>query len=536
MGAYVSKPTCEAKYNITLECAWNRSENGEWVASNLIQYGEFQPDPDIAGTGNVRVFFAVTAFTLLTPYMKMTGLPSLPHFNNQTLHDVGSKLLKCDAVADMLENLILSCSDQQVFTGGAYALTLRYFKGCSVSAYHYNIVANMMMLTCATHLMSMAMVSRYWQYPFLALLRVLLVTGLVLVTGLLLSNQNAMNEPRFPTEVPPRNESVSLLVEPAACFQSENSPLDRTIGQTEAETFITSKPDNKIPGWNFFLIILIFYAAALIAEAIRFFWRRRISHPEKYANKEFHRLFCFQVPRITSRHPNACRWASRAFWVYQVAGVGIGMAAIIVSWQYISDLRGWINHSGYISALEENNPENDATSFGQLVPIFLTALTLFTFVQTINEKWIEIMDHNNKTKMQNGSPAATNGDSSQQQSDDPDKKNGLLISETSVPPTPAPTGHSSFPPPGYSGLGSNPATPPGADPITPAQSRPAQSPRPHHSPHHSTDSQHSTHSQQSTSAQAPTGQHPLQQPRPSPYQPGGATSPRGASRMVEGRF
>jgi hypothetical protein len=67
--------------------------------------------------------------------------------------------------SQILEKIILACSDQQVFTGGAYALTLRYWRGCDVSAYHYNVVSNMLLLSCATHLMSISLCSHYWKYP-----------------------------------------------------------------------------------------------------------------------------------------------------------------------------------------------------------------------------------------------------------------------------------------------------------------------------------------------------------------------------------
>jgi hypothetical protein len=60
--------------------------------------------------------------------------------------------------SDILETLVQACSDQQIFTGAAYALTLRYWRGCSISAYHYNIVANILLMTCATHLMSVTIV------------------------------------------------------------------------------------------------------------------------------------------------------------------------------------------------------------------------------------------------------------------------------------------------------------------------------------------------------------------------------------------
>src|SRR4051812_2297546 len=106
-----------------------------------------------------------------------------------------------------METLVLSCSDQQIFTGGAYALTLRYWKGCTVTAYHYDVVAQMMLLTCSTHLMSITVVQNYWRFPFLSVLRIAATICVFLVTGLILANQahsgfvdDKGNSVHFPTE------------------------------------------------------------------------------------------------------------------------------------------------------------------------------------------------------------------------------------------------------------------------------------------------------------------------------------------------
>ncbi|KAK0718044.1 hypothetical protein B0T26DRAFT_711637 [Lasiosphaeria miniovina] len=65
------------------------------------------------------------------------------------------------------------------------------WEGCQITAYHYNIIANMMLLTCATHLMAVTVVRNYWRFPWMGGIRVLIMTGVFTVTGLLLSNQNS---------------------------------------------------------------------------------------------------------------------------------------------------------------------------------------------------------------------------------------------------------------------------------------------------------------------------------------------------------
>lgn len=54
MGAYVSIAECKANYNVTLNCdnqTWNDGLHSSTRSIGGIEYGKFQPDPDIAGIG-----------------------------------------------------------------------------------------------------------------------------------------------------------------------------------------------------------------------------------------------------------------------------------------------------------------------------------------------------------------------------------------------------------------------------------------------------------------------------------------------------
>jgi hypothetical protein len=277
---------------------------------------------------------------------------------------------------DIFEAIILSCSDQQLFTSGAYALALRYAQGCKVSAYHYNIVANMMLITCATHLMSVTVVSQYWKHKLVAVFRTLLITGLYIVTGVILSNQGAGSQLPWPTS--PNNATDPLLGLPAVCYQSGNTTLGGTLGETfgnsrhfAVDVLRNSSPNNRIVGWNFFILMMLWYGLAIIAEVFRLWYHRssRIpNHPE-------------------SRRKTWGKWIARTFWFYQFAGATFSMVAIVSSFNYIQSLRNWMNNSPYLIRGDDNrNPENDPTSFGQLVPLLLILLTVFTFLQLIGGK------------------------------------------------------------------------------------------------------------------------------------------------------
>ncbi|KAK1675567.1 hypothetical protein BDP55DRAFT_664527 [Colletotrichum godetiae] len=67
--------------------------------------------------------------------------------------------------------------------------------------------------------MSVVISKDYWKRPLLAVLRVFFITAVFIMTGLLLSNQNVSKDIPFPTKVPPKNQTDSLLFLQAACFQ-----------------------------------------------------------------------------------------------------------------------------------------------------------------------------------------------------------------------------------------------------------------------------------------------------------------------------
>lgn len=284
-----------------------------------------------------------------------------------------------------METLVLACSDQQVFTGAAYAITLRYWKGCTISAYHYNIVANMMLLTCATHLMSVTIVRNYWKFPWLAALRVICVTFVFIATGLLMTNQDAVdNGYTFPTGIPPANMDDSTIFLPAACFQSDQHSAADTFREvtSSAKSFSDAlthsmSGDNKIQGWNLYIITVLFYGAATIAELIRFI-RRGKSRPgwRAHVGDKFRR-FCGLGTPLRNLVQNM-------FLIYLLAGVGISLFVAIASTIYIFELRRWVDKSQWIQLENGLNEENDSKSFGQLVPLFSSALIVFSFAQIIS--------------------------------------------------------------------------------------------------------------------------------------------------------
>ncbi|KAI0891314.1 hypothetical protein F4806DRAFT_483305 [Annulohypoxylon nitens] len=414
MGSYISTVDCQAHYNITLNCnviGRNVTIDGktsiEVPFTQIGDYskGQFPGDPDIAGIGILGVFVAVTSFAVAAGIVSLFWqFLKIYHYKNTLTDEEKAAKRPRTSFSEILETLIIACSDQQVFTGAAYALTLRYWRGCTISAYHYNIVANMMLLTCATHLVSVTVVRNYWKFPWLASLRVIAITFVFAVTGLLMTNQNANMDVPFPTSIPNANETDSDMFLAAACFQSNEHTVVDTFKQTTSsansfflDTIAESTPRNKIQGWNLYVITLLFYGAALIAEFFRFM-RRGKSRPGMRANVAKHFRKCCGLGTPLRKV------VQNIFLLYLAGGIGLSCATTIISTEYIFGLRAWVNNSGWIEIENNQNPENDAKSFGQLVPIFSSVLIVFSFAQIVSEK---VTRHNNRKHENENLPPQT---------------------------------------------------------------------------------------------------------------------------------
>ena len=301
-------------------------------------------------------------------------------------------------VSEFCEELVMSSSDTQIFTGGAYALTLRYFRGCSITSYHYDIVANLMLLTCATHLMSITIVRNYWRYPWLGILRTLICTGVFIVTGILLANQNS-DSVTFPSQVPMANETSSFILLPAACFQKGNSQLLGTLKaslspEKALDAFFNNTPGNRIPGWSNYLMILLLYLVAGFVDILRWFRRGAQSDPNGRRARILVFFHCSSAQRHSRRQQKKSdkkpffslgNLVFTLFSMYLLAGIGVSCWTVVTSATYIWNLRSWAKGSGWLEAQDGGqSAEDDATSFGQLVPIFLNLLIIFTVAQVLS--------------------------------------------------------------------------------------------------------------------------------------------------------
>jgi hypothetical protein len=226
--------------------------------------------------------------------------------------------------------------------------------------------------------MSVTIVREYWKYPFLAVLRIVVVTGAFLATGVFLSNQGASGQ-HFPTEVPPLDSTDSLIFLPAQCFEG-NASLRHLIDESFSINHPLS-PGNQIHGWDNFIAMLFWYIAAVLAEVTRFIVR---GQDRPGWRQTFGQKFARTFPYIVRNE-----WAiALAFTAYLLGGIAISSWTVGSSVIFITQMRSWAKHSGWMQLTNGKSPEDDATTFGQLVPIFLCALTVFSFCQIISGEYL----------------------------------------------------------------------------------------------------------------------------------------------------
>ncbi|KAM7214977.1 hypothetical protein V8F06_009654 [Rhypophila decipiens] len=429
MGIYISAVDCEQRYNIKIKCDIVLRDNGTNTTIGGYEKGYIPTDPDIAGVGVVYSFIATTSIALLLSIFSVIALMRkryhLSHYEPKP--HLKNKRRKFHT-SEFFEELVLSASDTQIFTGAAYAFALRYFKGCNIIAYHYDVVTMVMLLTCATHLMAVTIVRNYWKWPWLGLIRVVVCSGVFIVTGILLANQNNDSDDeakRFPAAVPYLNKTIDSILLPAACFEKGNSQLwknlDTSFGDNARDSILYSKPGTFVPGWNNYLITLLLYVLAGLIDIARFVRREVQSKPGGKRDRLVQRLsgklkslaerqsrqqrqqknpqvFEQQQQQKQAKPRNERPIASRGtvvfllFCLYLCTGIGVSCWTVAVAGKQITDLRTWARSSGWLVAEGGFSAEDDATSFGQLVPIFLNLLLIFTISQVLSRAFFPHSD------------------------------------------------------------------------------------------------------------------------------------------------
>ena len=111
---------------------------------------------------------------------------------------------------------LLATSDTQMLFNFAYGLNFFLIQKCTISAYHYAIVIEIGLMSCASFVLTMAFVSEYWKAPITGVLRWIVILVIVSFLGVELNHQRTRTE--YPEYQPPFSRKDSAILLPASCF------------------------------------------------------------------------------------------------------------------------------------------------------------------------------------------------------------------------------------------------------------------------------------------------------------------------------
>ncbi|KAH8168492.1 hypothetical protein LIA77_11756 [Sarocladium implicatum] len=383
MGQRISVERCYANFGVKSVCDYNETWSGEH------EKGHVPTEPDIAGVGVVYSFIAVTGFAALMSVCMLSwnGFVALKaRHDKRHVKDVlhGTSILGLDLAA-ICDKLITACSDQQIVVGSAYLWGVHSGSGCTTSFYHLIVVSNMIVLSCATHLLCIVASRHYYRNPLIATVRLVLIFVIFGYAGKLMSGGYSEGATKVPADnMPEDGEGAAIFFLPSPCFMKRSNNLMLKAQWPEELELPEWKEDDissRYMGWEMYLMVVSFTAFAVFIT-----WMKELFRPPP--------LDCKKGPRglrkiVHSRHDirgfmaKHARWFTIADWVYRVLGVLVATGAIVAAAHAVNFFRSWAHRTGWLEVEDGDtqSEESDINDLGQLLAAFSCALIFFVLIE-----------------------------------------------------------------------------------------------------------------------------------------------------------
>ena len=154
--------------------------------------------------------------------------------------------------------LLHALSDQQLVTGISLLIATES-KACQISAYHYNLVCAMILMSIITHLKTLLNAPHFFRegYVLVAILRLVFIFATVVFGGILFSSRNTAV---FPAD------AGSLSILPAACFENKNGSQGLGFGEfaSDIASNTTMATDQQRGGFVQYMLLSGFCVFAVI--------------------------------------------------------------------------------------------------------------------------------------------------------------------------------------------------------------------------------------------------------------------------------
>lgn len=246
----------------------------------------------------------------------------------------------------IFDGLLVGLSDTQIITALALMIVTGVRTSCTISAYHYNLVCQLVLMSTMVHFCSMTVIEHYFYNKFLAAVRILFIT-VNFIFGFFFFARRAASD-SFPVGIPSnefKTNRTSMVIA-ADCF------MDNTTAP-----YLPNDGSKSYLGIIQYGLLFAFFIAATMLSLV---------HTHMF-NKD---------KPFKAKH-----WTYWARGLMSVAALGVSIWIIC----YLTSFRNSMRDSGWFGG---DDGEYSWDSFGQLVPLILLILPLLQFVESATSKFI----------------------------------------------------------------------------------------------------------------------------------------------------
>ena len=242
----------------------------------------------------------------------------------------------------ILRGLLIAVADSLLVITVSFGISFAVQGRCTVTAYHYNAGIDLILLSCASQVLSIVVVRDYWSTKTASAVRTLFSCFIFAVLGRFLYYQfQRPKAPEYMTRfVSERTDSALLM--PMACFLDPDLDPFKGLSPLRVDNVGGFRKSSESPEWPFYIILIVCFALGQIAHGVR---GLRGSHK-----------------RPAARHSRCFGFMVGAYWVLSILSCSI---IYIWCWIHMWTLRDWANNSGWLT----DRGEVYLGSMGQIIPI-----------------------------------------------------------------------------------------------------------------------------------------------------------------------
>jgi len=226
----------------------------------------------------------------------------------------------------VLRGLLIAVADSLLVITISFGISFSLKGKCTLTAYHYNVGIDLILLSCASQVISVLVVRDYWKTKTAALARTVVSCFILAILGRFLHYQ--FQRPKSPEYMSrfvwERTDSALLL--PMACFLDPDLDPFRGHSTHRVDNVGGFRKSSESPEFTFYIVLVACFVAGHGAHAVRR-WR---------ASRE----------PSTARHSSCFGFFTGAYWVLTLTSCGF---IYVWCWFHMFTLRTWANNSGWLT-------------------------------------------------------------------------------------------------------------------------------------------------------------------------------------------